>query len=137
MSSKAIYRAVCAARTRKLPDFRRFPNVGSFFKNPIVTTEKYQMLKNRFPEMPKHVDPRGIKLSAAWLIDSLGLKGESVGGISISRQHALVLVNHSAGTFDDLQKISEIIRRKVYSAYHVLLEVEPEVYPPPADLVIA
>ena len=137
VSSKAIYRAVCAARTRKLPDFRRFPNVGSFFKNPIVTTKKYQMLKNRFPEMPKHADPRGIKLSAAWLIDSLGLKGESVGGISISRQHALVLVNHSAGTFDDLQKISQIIRRRVFSAYNVLLEVEPEVLPPPADLVFA
>ena len=133
-SSKAIYRAVCAARVRKLPDFRRFPNVGSFFKNPIVTTEEYQRLKDRFPDMPKHIDPRGIKLSAAWLIDSLGLKGESVGGISISRQHALVLVNHSAATFDDLQKISKFIGKRVYSAYNVLLEVEPEVCPPQLSL---
>ena len=137
MSSKAIYQAVCAARTRKLPDYRSFPNVGSFFKNPVVTTEEYQTLKNRFPEMPKHIHPRGIKLSAAWLIDSLGLKGKSVGGISVSRQHALVLVNHSGGTFHDLQEMSEIIRSKVYSAYHVLLELEPEVYPPVEDLVIA
>jgi len=129
LSSRAIYRAVCAARKRKLPDFRKFPNVGSFFKNPIVTTEEYKILENRFPKMPRYRDPHGIKLSAAWLIDSLGLKGESIGGISISRQHALVLINDSAGTFEDLKSLSNLIKARVYSAYSVRLEVEPEVYP--------
>ena len=46
MSSGTIYRAVCVARKRKLPDLRRFPNVGSFFKNPVVTAEKYKITKD-------------------------------------------------------------------------------------------
>ncbi|MFL2505263.1 MAG: UDP-N-acetylmuramate dehydrogenase [Candidatus Azotimanducaceae bacterium] len=129
MSSRTIYRAVCAARERKLPDLRRFPNVGSFFKNPVVTSEKYKILESHFPNIPGYVDRHGIKLSAAWLIDSLGLKGESIGGVSISRQHALVLINDSAGTFDDLKKISEFIKMRVHSAYDVSLEIEPEIVP--------
>ena len=129
MSSRTIYRAVCAARRRKLPDLRRFPNVGSFFKNPVVTSEKYKILESHFPNIPGYVDRHGIKLSAAWLIDSLGLKGASIGGVSISRQHALVLINHSAGTFDDLKKISEFIKMRVQSAYDVSLEIEPEIVP--------
>ena len=129
MSSRTIYRAVCVARKRKLPDLRRFPNVGSFFKNPVVTPEKYRILEGQFPNIPGYVDRHGIKLSAAWLIDSLGLKGQSIGGVSISRQHALVLINHSAGTFDDLKKLSELIKTRVHSAYDVSLEIEPEVLP--------
>ena len=129
-SSNAIYQAVCAARNRKLPDFRKTPNVGSFFKNPVVTAKKYESLEKQFPKMPKYVDRHGIKLSAAWLIDSLGLKGSSIGGVSVSREHALVLVNHSSGTFEDLQKISGLIKSRVLTVYDVMLEVEPEIYPP-------
>ena len=129
MSSRTIFRAVCAARKRKLPDLRRFPSVGSFFKNPVVTSEKYEILESHFPNIPGYVDRHGIKLSAAWLIDSLGLKGESIGGVSISRQHALVLINDSTGTFDDLKKISEFIKMRVHSAYDVSLEIEPEIVP--------
>ena len=129
MSSRTIYRAVCVARKRKLPDLRRFPNAGSFFKNPVVTPEKYKILKSQFPNIPGYVDRHGIKLSAAWLIDSLDLKGQSIGGVSISRQHALVIINHSAGTFDDLKKLSGLIKTRVHSAYDVSLEIEPEVFP--------
>ena len=82
--------------------------------------------------MPKYIDRHGIKLSAAWLIDSLGLKGKSIGGISVSSQHALVLINDSSGTFEDLKKMSDFIKTRVHGAYDVHLEAEPEVFPPQA-----
>ena len=95
-----IANAVLNLRGKKLPDFNIFPNVGSFFINPVVDNTKAEKLRKEFVNIPIITLNGSFKLSAAWLIDSLGLKGESVGGISISRQHALVLVNHSAGTFD-------------------------------------
>ena len=104
-------------------------DVGSLFKNPVITHEKYKLLARYFPNIRANGDRHGVKLSAAWLIDSLGLKGEKIGGISVSRQHALVLINNSAGTFDDLKKISELIKTRVHSAYDVSLEIEPAVLP--------
>ena len=39
---QAIFEAVVAARSRKLPDPKVLPSAGSFFKNPVVTREVFQ-----------------------------------------------------------------------------------------------
>ncbi len=39
ITTQAIFDAVCAIRTQKLPDPKQIGNVGSFFQNPIVPNE--------------------------------------------------------------------------------------------------
>ncbi|MBA59988.1 MAG: UDP-N-acetylenolpyruvoylglucosamine reductase [Gammaproteobacteria bacterium] len=124
-----VYEATCSIRRRKLPDIEKYPNAGSFFKNPIISKEICDGLLKEFPMIPNHSVSGGIKVSAAWLIDSLGLKGIRIGGFSVSQKHALVIINSSNGVFDELNELCGLIKSKVFGAYNVCLEVEPEIFP--------
>lgn len=89
-----LRQAVVAVRQQKLPDPVCFPNTGSFFKNPVVSQAQLGQLQCQWPEIRHWPLPHGVKLSAAWLIEACGLKGFRMGGVSVSLQHALVLVHH-------------------------------------------
>ena len=61
-------------RRWKLPDPRQIGNVGSFFKNPIVSGERYDELRDLHAIQGIPCDG-GIKLSAAQLIEKCGWRG--------------------------------------------------------------
>lgn len=59
--------AVIRIRTRKLPDFNLLPNAGSFFKNPVLTTDEKDALQKILPDAPVYnVGDNGFKTSAAF-----------------------------------------------------------------------
>lgn len=58
------------------------------------------------------------------LIESLGLKGLSVGGACVSTLHAGFIVNDGTATANDVRKLIEIIKEKVFDAYGIILEEE-------------
>lgn len=121
-----VAEAVARLRTRKLPNPALIGNAGSFFKNPLVTADAAQRLRHAHPDLP--IWPAGedhAKLSAAWLIQSLGFKGERVGDAGVSPQHALVLVNHGHASGAEIWALAERIRARVNEHYGVLLEPEP------------
>lgn len=60
------------------------------------------------------------------LIDELGLKGLSVGGAVVSEKHAGFIVNTGNATAEDVGRLIEIIKEKVYSAYNLSIEEEIE-----------
>ena len=80
-TAEQVFHTVCQIRQSKLPDPVRLGNAGSFFKNPVITTDKYQKLKQEFPKLPCYpsTEPDLVKLPAAWLLDHLGWKGRSRG----------------------------------------------------------
>ncbi len=119
-----IFEQVISIRQKKLPDITKTPNVGSFFKNPILSTEFFRTLQN-LPEGSIIEIPSGYKLSAARLIDACGLKGRRIGGISVSTQHALVLINDGLGTFQDVMELTSHIQYTVKKVFGVRLEPEP------------
>ena len=68
------------------------PNVGSFFKNPVISQQDIDILRQNFPEVPFYPPSNdAVKISAAWLIDQLGWRGEERDGVKVSDDHALVL----------------------------------------------
>ncbi|MAV64875.1 MAG: UDP-N-acetylenolpyruvoylglucosamine reductase [Candidatus Marinimicrobia bacterium] len=78
----------------------RYRSAGSVFKNP------------------------SDKLAAGYLIEKTGLKGISKGGAMISDKHANFIVNLGGANSDDVLFLINLIRKKVYQKFNVLLELE-------------
>jgi UDP-N-acetylmuramate dehydrogenase len=115
-------------RTRKLPDPAVIGNAGSFFKNPIVDASLGEALKREHPELVAWVGSDGRwKLSAAWLIETSGFKGQREGDAGISNRHALVLVNHGQATGPELWAFAQHVISGVQAKFGVRLEPEPVV----------
>ncbi len=126
---KNIYDWVCKLRKEKLPDPVILPNAGSFFKNPVVSSEKYKSLKNKFPNIVSYPDKTGkeFKIAAGWLIDNAGLKGKRVGGVGIHEQQALVLVNFGETQGVKIWQLACDVMQKIKSLYGIELEYEVRV----------
>jgi len=86
---------------RQETQFCKYPNAGSFFKNP----------------------PND---SAGRLIDSSGLKGTAIGGAMVSKHHGNFLVNRGNATAEDVLKLMKVIQAKVKLESGV--DLEPEVH---------
>ncbi len=135
-TAQQVFSAVVAIRQQRLPNPSTTPNAGSFFKNPIVSNDIAQTLKNAYIALPAHDVGHGMKkLSAAWLIDNAGLKGFAINSIKISAQHALVLVNESSSseknkgaTAGDVLKVANYVQDRVKEKFGVDLEPEPRMF---------
>jgi UDP-N-acetylmuramate dehydrogenase len=84
---------------RKETQLVRFPNAGSFFRNPPG--------------------------QAAWrLIDDAGLRGMTVGGAQVSEVHTNFLINRGGATAAELLNLAAIVKEKVFAASGIQLEEE-------------
>ena len=127
--ARAVRAAVMALRSARLPDLGLTPNVGSFFKNPIIGKQSTQALLAANPDLVSWEAEGGYKLSAGWLIERAGCKGMAVGGAMVSEQHALVLVNRGNARPADIEALSQQVQRRVQDAFGLTLEIEPDCFP--------
>ena len=67
---------------------------------------------------------RQFKKPSGMIIDSLGLKGFSIGGARISEHHANIIVNTGNATALEAQELIDYIEKAVKSAYGITLEKE-------------
>ncbi len=129
LSPALIAEAVVRIRRRKLPDPRSIGNVGSFFKNPVVSAAAAKALRSRVPGLLERPQgDGGVKLSAAQLIDHAGFKARAAGKVGVWPRQALVLVNRDGATGADFLALGQSIRAEVERRYDVSLELEPQVY---------
>ncbi len=82
---------------------KEYPNAGSVFKRPEG----------------KFVGP---------MIESLGLKGYTIGGAQISEKHAGFIINKGNATGRDILELIDFIKRKVQEEFGVELEVEQRIF---------
>lgn len=68
------------------------------------------------------------QMSAGALIDQTGLKGAEVGGAQVSDKHANFILARPKSTADDVLKLIELVRQRVYERFGVQLELELEVW---------
>jgi UDP-N-acetylmuramate dehydrogenase len=125
-SAAEIADVVVAVRRRKLPDPAVIGNAGSFFKNPVVSSERCAELLAKHPALVHHAQPDGTeKLAAGWLIDQCGWKGRNLGAAGVYPKQALVLVNNGGATGPEVLALAGAIEADVAQRYGVLLEAEP------------
>ena len=127
VAASEVMNAVIKIRRSKLPDTQLEPNAGSFFKNPVVTQEKANQLKERYPKLPQYpLDDGRVKLSAAWMIDALNWRGQSEQGVCVSEKHALVIVNLTAKKSHQVIEFAVKVSSSVSEEFGVQLHLEPE-----------
>ncbi|MBC7683895.1 MAG: UDP-N-acetylmuramate dehydrogenase [Bdellovibrionales bacterium] len=125
-TAREVSDVVVAIRRRKLPDPAVLGNAGSFFKNPIVSSEQCQRLLASFPALVHHAQADGSeKLAAGWLIDQCGWKGKTMGAAGVYPKQALVLVNNGGATGAEVVALARAIQADVAARYGVHLETEP------------
>lgn len=99
-------KAIIKMRKTKLPDYKKIPNAGSFFINPIL---------------------KGQKVYAGKLIEEAGLKGAGIGRMVVWHQNALILTNPQKACFGEIMKAENLIRKKILRKFNINLQREPVV----------
>lgn len=92
---------------------------------PLGTANSGCMFKNAqlSPEQQTEYDGKET-LSAGWLIDQAGLKGERVGGAVISNKHANFIVNDNNASAADVEALAKKVQDVVKQKFGIELERE-------------
>jgi UDP-N-acetylmuramate dehydrogenase len=135
-----VREAVIAIRASKgmvlVPNDPDCQSAGSFFKNPLVSTEKFAALEaaarhhnrlNADEHVPQFAAANGqVKIPAAWLIERAGFaKGYERGRVGISSKHTLALINRSNATASELVAFVAQIQHQVQERFGLALVPEP------------
>ncbi len=123
---KDVSNAVISIRRSKLPDPAVLGNAGSFFKNPEIETQAFELIKKEFPLMPGYPIAGNLtKVPAGWLIEQCGWKGKRVGNTGAHKDQALVLVNYGGATGNEIYEHALRIKQSVKDKFGI--EIQPEV----------
>lgn len=127
---KLIKEIISGIRKRKLPDPNEIGNAGSFFKNPIISKEQLQNLLLRWKDLPFYLqpDPNFVKIPAAWLIETAGLKGFQYKNCGVHKNQALVLVHYGKGQSQEIEELAQLIEEKIYNLFGISLEREVNIW---------
>lgn len=128
-STKEIRDAIIQIRNSKIPNYKTHPNCGSFFKNPVITKQHFESLKEKYPTIPSFELPDEMyKIFAGWLIEHVDYVQAQTDTIVFNEKNKLVLINQNNGTFEELQLVISRITKLVEEAYGVTLETEPNIF---------
>ncbi|MBQ9385614.1 MAG: UDP-N-acetylmuramate dehydrogenase [Bacteroidaceae bacterium] len=119
-----IRQAVISIRESKLPDPKVLGNAGSFFMNPVISEQEFNIIRSNYPDVPSYPAPGGVKVPAGWLIEKSGWKGRSLGPAAVYDKQALVLVNKGGATGADVKRLADTIIEDVKQKFGITLSTE-------------
>ena len=123
-----IREAILKIRSEKLPDWHKLGTAGSFFKNPVISQDKYNKLKEKFSDLPGFPDEKGkVKVPLAWILDKIcGLKGFEENHVGLYVNQPLVIVNYGGATEKEVSNFAEKIKKIVLEKTGMEIEMEVE-----------
>jgi len=127
-TARELRDTIIEIRQVKLPDPKVLGNAGSFFMNPIVSREKFEVLLAEYPNMPHYnIDAEHEKIPAGWMIDQCGWKGKALGPAGVHDKQALVLVNLGGARGEDIVRLCQAIQEDVMSTFGIAIHPEVNV----------
>ena len=121
-----LRKSILKIRNQKLENYLKKPNIGSFFKNPLIKKKDLKRLLSEEVDLKFYKHNSLIKVSAAWLIESCNLKGMQFNKARVSKKHSLVLINEDKSP-NSILKLKNKIKSKVLTKYNIRLEEEPTI----------
>jgi UDP-N-acetylmuramate dehydrogenase len=97
-------------------------SLGCFFQNPPNTPA----LKRKFKQFRTQ-----SHLSAGFLIDQAGLKGQRVGDAQVSNVHAAFIINRGHATSAQVRTLEALIQKTVQAKFGITLQPEVTIIPEP------
>lgn len=131
LSIRYISQAVINIRTSKLPNPKEIGNAGSFFKNPTISMDLLESIKETFPNIPFYPLQNNltqVKIAAGWLIEQCGFKGYRKGDAGCHAKQALVLVNYGQAKGNEILDLCQLIISSVKTKFDIELEREVNVF---------
>ena len=122
--AKELRDIIIKVRESKLPDHNMIGNGGSFFKNPVVSSDYAREILEKNPGMPHYEDKKGVKIPAGWLIEQAGWKGHRRGDAGVYEKQALVLVNHGTASPKEIIMLANDIIDDVRQKFGVIIAPE-------------
>lgn len=121
-----IREAVISIRGEKFPNWHEVGTAGSFFKNPIVSKQKFDELLLKYPDIPGfYISDTEVKIALGWILDKvLHLKGYTEGQVATYTQQALVIVVQKNATALEVEDFAKKIMQKVQVATGIDIEFE-------------
>lgn len=108
-----------------------FRSGGSFFKNPIVSAEKFREIESSVARAGGcsnwawPLDSGLVKLSAACLIQCAGFgRGYRKGNVGISPKHSLIIINRGSSAAAEIVEFAREVQLKVKDYFGVVLKPE-------------
>ena len=121
-----LRKRILRIRNQKLENYLTKPNVGSFFKNPLINKKDLKKLLSEEVDLKFYKHDALIKVSAAWLIERCDLKGMQLNKARVSRKHSLVLINEDKSP-NSILKLKNKVKTTVSKKYNIRLEEEPTI----------
>ena len=126
LTPKKLAKYIQEIRLSKLPDYKKLPNVGSFFKNPILDKNEYRLIHAKNKKLISWDYNRDlVKVGAARLIELIKDKLPKNLEVDIYDNHALVLINKKNANQEDVINFSSLIKNEVFKHFKIDLEIEP------------
>lgn len=128
-SAEQVHKAIGEIRQQKLPNPIQLGNAGSFFENPIISSEQHKQLLLSYPELVSYQETEdSYKLAAGWLIEQAGWKGYREGDAAVYTEQALVLVNYGNASAKQILQLADKIKHSVSQKFGIELKIEPRIY---------
>lgn len=130
VSVQEVSELVRKVRQEKLPDYKIYPNSGSFIKNPKVNATQLKKLQSKFPGLvfftENEKEKTIYKIPIAWFIEHIiKMKGVVVGNFGTYKNHSLVFVNHEGlGDAKELNNYVKLISKKLTKVTGLSIEQE-------------
>lgn len=122
---KDVSEAVIAIRKSKLPNPKEIGNSGSFFKNPVISTQQFIELQKKHPTIPSYkISETETKVPAGWLVEKCGFKGKRFGDAGVHEKQALVLVNYGNAKGIEIYNLAKKIQKTIFEKFKISLEIE-------------
>ena len=121
-----LRKRILRIRNQKLENYLTKPNVGSFFKNPLINKKDLKKLLSEEADLKFYKHDALIKVSAAWLIERCNLKGMQFNKARVSKKHSLVLINEDKSP-NSILKLKNKVKTTVSKKYNIRLEEEPTI----------
>ena len=126
LSPKTLSSIVKKIRTSKLPSPDVIPNVGSFFKNPIVNKSSINTDHYSYDDLIMwSIDKDRVKVGAARLLELIEDLIPNHSEVELYRDHSLVLINKGNASQEDIINYSKLLQNKVFETFNIQLNVEP------------